>query len=146
MEHHCQILWLCRLRKASWQLICLMNNFVWVLYSDCICTFYHKCCIVFQIIAAFVSQMRDSCLLLKYLFNRMDIVMNQDGCHKHSVKQMKQNLCSYLKVQSWKLHNNKYMITSTQINTEIFSFVAAPDFKLLSRKVLFINRKDNKNS
>ena len=34
------------------------------------------------------------------------------------------------------------MIASTQItNTEIFAFVAVPVYKLLSRKVLFINRK-----
>ena len=55
-------------------------------------------------------------------------------------------LAGLLKVQSCKLYNNKYMISSTQItNTEIFAFIAALVFKLLSRKVLFINRKDNKN-
>ena len=38
------------------------------------------------------------------------------------------------------------MITSTQItNTEILAFAAILVFKLLSRKVLFINRKDNGN-
>ena len=38
------------------------------------------------------------------------------------------------------------MIASTQItNTEVFAFMAALVFKLLSRKVLFINRKDNQN-
>ena len=38
------------------------------------------------------------------------------------------------------------MVASAQItNTEIFAFIAAPVFKLLSRKVLFINRKDNRN-
>ena len=38
------------------------------------------------------------------------------------------------------------MIASTQItNTETFAFIAALVFKLLSRKVLFINKKDNKN-
>ena len=38
------------------------------------------------------------------------------------------------------------MIASTQItDTEIFAFIAVLDFKLLCRKVLFINRKDNKN-
>ena len=38
------------------------------------------------------------------------------------------------------------MIASTQTtNTEIFAFIAAVIFKLLSRKVLFINRKDNRN-
>ena len=38
------------------------------------------------------------------------------------------------------------MITSAQItNTEIFTFVAVLDFKLLMRKVLFINRKDDRN-
>ena len=52
-----------------------------------------------------------------------------------------------LKVQSYKLYNNKYMLASTQIsNTEIFVFTAVLVFKLLSRKVLFINKKDNRNS
>ena len=38
------------------------------------------------------------------------------------------------------------MITSTQIiNIEIFAFIAVLVFKLLSRKVLLINRKDNSN-
>ena len=38
------------------------------------------------------------------------------------------------------------MIASTQItNTEVFVFIAVLVFKLLSRKVLFINRKDNRN-
>ena len=38
------------------------------------------------------------------------------------------------------------MIASTQItNTEIFSFITVLVFKLLSRKVLFINRNDNRN-
>ena len=37
------------------------------------------------------------------------------------------------------------MIASTQIrSTETFAFIAVLDFKLLSRKVLFINRKDKK--
>ena len=39
------------------------------------------------------------------------------------------------------------MIASTQItNTEIFAFTDVLAFKLLSRKVLFINRKDIRNS
>ena len=38
------------------------------------------------------------------------------------------------------------MIASTQItNTEVFAFVAVLVFKLLSRKVLLMKRKDNKN-
>ena len=38
------------------------------------------------------------------------------------------------------------MIASTQIaNTEIFAFIAVLVFKLLSRKVLFLSRKDNRN-
>ena len=37
------------------------------------------------------------------------------------------------------------MIASTQItNTEIFTIIAVLVFKLLSRKVLFTNRKDKK--
>ena len=52
-----------------------------------------------------------------------------------------------LNVQSCILYNNKYMITSTQItNTEIFAFVAVLVLQLSSRKVLFINKKDNRNS
>ena len=51
-----------------------------------------------------------------------------------------------LKVQSCKLCNKKYMIASTQItNTEVFAFIAVLVLKLLSRKVLFINIKDNRN-
>ena len=38
------------------------------------------------------------------------------------------------------------MIASTQItNTEIFAYTAALVFKLLSCKVLYTNRKDNRN-
>ena len=38
------------------------------------------------------------------------------------------------------------MIVSTQItNSEIFAFIGVLVFKLLSHKILFINRKDNKN-
>ena len=38
------------------------------------------------------------------------------------------------------------MITFTHIaNTEISTFIAVPVFKLMSRKVLFVNREDNKN-
>ena len=37
------------------------------------------------------------------------------------------------------------MIASTQIiNSEIFAFIAALVVELLSRKVLFMNRKDNR--
>ena len=51
-----------------------------------------------------------------------------------------------LKVQPCKLHNNKYIIALTQLtNTEIFAFIAVLVFQLLSLKVLFINRKDNRN-
>ena len=59
------------------------------------------------------------------------------------------NLCNnfiILKVQSCKLYNSKYMIASSQItNTEILAVIAVLIFKLLSCKVLFINRKDNRN-
>ena len=48
----------------------------------------------------------------------------------------------YLKAQSCKLYNNRYMIASTQItNTEVFAFISVLALKLLSRKVLFTNRK-----
>ena len=51
-----------------------------------------------------------------------------------------------LKVPSGKLYNIKYMMASTQkINTEISAFIAALVFKLLSRKVLFITRKENRH-
>ena len=48
-------------------------------------------------------------------------------------------------VQSVQLYDNKYMIASTQItNAEIFAFMAVLVFKLLRRKVFFINKQDNK--
>ena len=48
----------------------------------------------------------------------------------------------WLKLQSCKLYNNKYLIVSTQItNTDIFAFIAAVDFKLMSRKKLFKTAK-----
>ena len=50
----------------------------------------------------------------------------------------------YVKVQSCKLYNDKYMFASTKINSYIFVFIAVLVFKLLSHKVLFIKRKDNK--
>ena len=51
-----------------------------------------------------------------------------------------------LKVHSCKLYKNECVIASTQIaNTEIFAIKAVLHFKLLSRKVLFINKKDNRN-
>ena len=49
-------------------------------------------------------------------------------------------------LQSCKLYNYKEMTTSIQItNNEIFAFIAVLVLKLLSRKVLFVNRKDNGN-
>ena len=44
------------------------------------------------------------------------------------------------------LQHNKYMINSTQVtNMEIFQIIAVLVFKLLSREVLFINRKCKMN-
>ena len=49
------------------------------------------------------------------------------------------SFAKFLKAQSCKLHNKKYMIISTQIrSTEIFAFPAVLGYKLLSHKVLFI--------
>ena len=62
------------------------------------------------------------------------------------VEKLKHVQTFQLKVQSCKLYNNKYMIASIQItDTEIFAFIAVLVFKLLKHKVLFINRKDNRN-
>ena len=55
-------------------------------------------------------------------------------------------LIPYLKVQLCRLYNGKYMVASTQItSTEHFALIAVQVFKLSSHKVLFINRKDNRN-
>ena len=52
----------------------------------------------------------------------------------------------YLKVQPCKLDNSKYITVSGKTtNTKIFAFRAVLGFKLLSRKVLSVNRKDNRN-
>ena len=51
-----------------------------------------------------------------------------------------------MKVQPCQLYNNKYMVASKQINnTEVFAFIDVLVFKLLSCKVLFVNKKDNRN-
>ena len=56
------------------------------------------------------------------------------------------HLMKNLKVKSYKLHDNKYMTASAQITSvEIVTFIAVLVFKVLSPKVLFINRKDNRN-
>ena len=52
----------------------------------------------------------------------------------------------FLKLQSCNSCNNKHMMTLIQIsNTETFAFKVILVFELLSRKVLFINKKDNRN-
>ena len=51
-----------------------------------------------------------------------------------------------LKVQSCKLYKNNYMITSAQMkNNEVFAFITVLVFTLLTHKILFMNRKDNRN-
>ena len=63
-----------------------------------------------------------------------------------SIMDVEHDLVNCLKVQSCKWYNNKYMFALTQIaNTDTFAFIDLLVFKLLSRKVLFINRKDNRN-
>ena len=60
----------------------------------------------------------------------------------YDLKEKKRNL----KVQSCKLETNKYMIASTQVtNTVNSTFKTVLAFKLLSGKVLSINRKGNRN-
>ena len=55
-------------------------------------------------------------------------------------------LFTNLKLQSCKLYNDKYMIAPIQLaNIEVFAFIAVLVSKLLCRKVLFINMKDNRN-
>ena len=67
-------------------------------------------------------------------------------CYDEYLEQLPHGVVVLLQVQPCKLCNNKYRIASTQItNTEIFAFIAVPVYKLLSGKVLFINRKDNRN-
>ena len=69
--------------------------------------------------------------------------VNSQSCQgPENMREMKFDL----KVELCKLCNNKYVIASTQISTtEIFTFIVLQDFKLWSRKVLFMNRKDNGN-
>ena len=58
-------------------------------------------------------------------------------------------ICIYFKpfpVESCILCNNKYIIASIQTkNAEICAYIAVLVFKLLSRKVWSINRKENRN-
>ena len=49
-------------------------------------------------------------------------------------------------VMEFTVYNKQYMIASTQItNTETIAFIHVQIFKLLTRKGLLINRKDNRN-
>ena len=65
---------------------------------------------------------------------------------KKVISYVRTTIFEELKVQSYRSYNNKYTITLTQItNSEIFEFIAVLVFKLLSRKVLFINKKGNRN-
>ena len=51
-----------------------------------------------------------------------------------------------LKVKLCKLYYSKYLIALTQIaKIDISAFIAVLVFKLLSPRVLFTNRKDNRN-
>ena len=64
------------------------------------------------------------------------------------IKHHKSSTAGHPDIEStpYKLYNKKYMIASTKnIDIEIFSFIAVLVFKLLGCKVLFINRKDNRN-
>ena len=83
-------------------------------------------------------------------FSDIDPILDDprsDGQNLDALRGMSQEEISvaYLQLQSCKLYN-KHMIASTEItNTEIFTFIAVLVFKLLSRKVLFINRKGSRN-
>ena len=53
----------------------------------------------------------------------------------------------FIKIQSCDLYNNKYMIASIQITqNEVFTSIAVEAFKLVGNRVLFIDKKDNRNS
>ena len=72
--------------------------------------------------------------------------MNLSLCNNNGKEDISGYSKTFLKAQSCKLYNNKYMIALTRItNTEIFAFLAVLVFNLLSRKVLFINRKYNRD-
>ena len=52
----------------------------------------------------------------------------------------------FIKIQSCDLYNNKYMIASIQItHNEVFTSIAVEAFKLVGNRVLFIDKKDNRN-
>ena len=101
----------------------------------------------------FSEKLQSQATLQEKLVNAQNIVyVTKTHCLLKSVyyneylEQLSDGVVALLQVQPWKLCNNKYRIASTQItNTEIFAFIAVPVYKLLSRKVLFINRKDNRN-
>ena len=58
------------------------------------------------------------------------------SAHNEGKSVVSERFVTTLKVQSCKLYNNNYMIASTQItNTEIFTFISALVFKILSGKV-----------
>ena len=88
-----------------------------------------------------------SCFLSIFGWCYLEGIVNSDNeaSNNSITTQYSIKLLGNLQVQSCKLYNNKYLIASTQItNTEIFTFIAVLVFKLLSCKVLFISRKDNR--
>ena len=79
--------------------------------------------------------------------NALDDKIDKVNKKIHDVSDLaSKSSATVLKGQSCKLYKNRYMIASTHItNTEIFAFVTVLVFTLLSRKILFINSKHNRN-
>ena len=94
-------------------------------------------------------QQRALRFLLDNYESTFEQLVNKAGRSSMSINRLR-TLCveifKTLKVQSCKLYNNKYMITSTKmINNEIFAVIAFLIFNLSSREVLFIKSKDKRN-
>ena len=74
------------------------------------------------------------------------LLIAKNGIKRPRMTVVPKGIKKLLKIHSCKLYNNKYAIVATPItNIEIFAFIAVLVFKLLIRKVLFLNKRGNRN-
>ena len=145
----------------SWCHLYVTRMYSYFIRMSLVCTRMSFLCHLYVIVChLYVTHMYSHVTRMSFVCTRMSSVCYSHVlvCHPYATRMysyvIRMSLvCGFtmnphfpLQEQSCKLYSNKYMITLTQItNPEIFTFIAVLVFKLLSRKVLFMNRTDNRN-
>ena len=120
----------------NWVLVCFFVSFFWRSFLS-LCSFSSRVCMK--------NWKNVSCKFLRWNYCKLLLTLSVPEKIKNSIFEIP-IIPQTLKLQSSKLCSNKHMIASTQTtNTEMFGFIALVVFKLLSRKVLLLNRKDKRN-